>query len=124
MHMNVRFLVATLAVLVLNAPLLAHHSVPVNYDSSREVTVKGTLTEIRWINPHSRFRLEVTGDDGSTEEWLIEMGAHNTMRRAGFKTELFAIGDVVTVSGWPARRETNAMTLRSAVLADGTELSP
>ena len=66
----------------------------------------------------------MTGDDGSTEEWLIEMGAHNTMRRAGFKTELFAIGDVVTVSGWPARRETNAMTLRSAVLADGTELSP
>ena len=57
MHMNVRFLGATLAVLALNAPLLAHHSVPVNYDSSREVTVKGTLTEIRWINPIRGFDL-------------------------------------------------------------------
>ncbi len=55
---NARFLVVTLAVLALNAPLVAHHSVAVNYDSSRSVTVKGVLTEIRWINPHSRFRLE------------------------------------------------------------------
>lgn len=120
----VRFLVVTLAVLAPSALLLAHHSVPVNYDSSREITVKGVLTEIRWINPHSRFRLDVTSDDGSTEEWLIEMGAHNTMRRAGFKTELFVIGDAVTIIGSPARRETNGMLLRWAILEDGTELSP
>ena len=113
-----------LGLLALGAPLAAHHSVPVNFDSSREVTIEGVLTEVVWINPHSRFRVDVTTEDGQTLEWLVEMGAINTMRRAGFKTELFAIGDVVTVSGWPARRETNAMTLRSAVLADGTELSP
>ena len=124
MWMNLRFPVVALAFLALSAPLVAHHSVPVNYDMSREITIEGALTEIVWINPHSRFGLDVTGDDGSTEAWLIEMGALNTMRRAGFKTELFVIGDVVTVTGWPARRETNAMTLRSAVLADGTELSP
>ena len=120
----VRLLIATLAVLALNAPLMAHHSVPVNYDSSREITIKGKLTEIRWINPHSRFRLEVTKDDGSTEEWLAEMGAHNTMLRAGFKMELFAIDDVVTIIGSPARRETNGILLNWAILADGTELSP
>ena len=113
--MNLRFPVVALAFLALSAPLVAHHSVPVNYDMSREITIEGALTEIVWINPHSRFGLDVTGDDGSTEAWLAEMGAHNTMVRAGFKTELFVIGDVVTVTGWPARRETNAMTLRSAV---------
>ena len=121
---NARFLVVTLTVLVLNVPLVAHHSVAVNYDSSRSVTIKGVLTEIRWINPHSRFRLDVTKDDGSTEAWLVEMGAHNTMRRAGFKTELFVIGDEVSVTGSPARREANAIILRWAVLADGTRLSP
>ena len=119
-----RLLMVTLAVLALNAPLAAHHSGPVNYDSSRSITIKGVLTEIRWINPHSRFRLDVTSDDGSTEEWLIEMGALNTMRRAGFETELFVIGDVVTIVGAPARRDTNAMVLRRAILEDGTELSP
>ncbi len=114
----------TLAVLALNAPLVAHHSVAVNYDSSRSVTIKGVLTEIRWINPHSRFRLDVTKDDGSTEAWLVEMGAHNTMKRAGFETELFVIGDEVSITGSPARREANAIILRWAVLEDGTELSP
>ena len=47
---NVRLLVVTLAVLALNAPLTAHHSVAVNYDTSREVTIKGVLTEIVWIS--------------------------------------------------------------------------
>ena len=124
MSTTVRLLIAMLAVLALNAPLLAHHSVPVNYDSSREITIEGVLTEIRWINPHSRFRLDVTTDDGATEEWLVEMGAHNTMVRAGFKTELFVIGDVVTIIGSPARRSTKGILLRWAVLEDGTELSP
>ena len=124
MFTDVRLLMAALAVLALNAPLLAHHSVPVNYDSSRRITIEGTLTEIRWINPHSRFRLEVTKDDGSTEEWLAEMGAHNTMVRAGFKTELFSIGDTLTIIGSPARRDTNGILLQWAILEDGTELSP
>ena len=113
MWMNLRFPVVALAFLALSAPLVAHHSVPVNYDMSREITIEGALTEIVWINPHSRFGLDVTGDDGSTEAWLIEMGALNTMRRAGFKTELFVIGDVVTVTGWPARRGCIAEKLSS-----------
>jgi len=124
MFTNVRLLIAALAVLALNAPLLAHHSVPVNYDSSRQITIEGKLTEIRWINPHSRFQIAVTKDDGSTEEWLAEMGAHNTMVRAGFRTELFAIGDSITIIGSPARRDTNGILLQWAILEDGTELSP
>jgi hypothetical protein len=122
--LNVRFLVVTLAILAPGTLLGAHHSVAVNFDSSREVTIKGVLTEIKWINPHSRFRVDVTNDDGSVDEWLVEMGAFNTMKRAGFKTELFAIGDVVTLRGAPARRDVTAMILRTAILEDGTELSP
>ncbi len=121
---NVRLLVVTLAVLALNAPLTAHHSVAVNYDTSREVTIKGVLTEIVWINPHSRFRVDVTNDDGSVDEWLVEMGSHNAMLRVGFTTEVFMIGDEVTIIGSPARRETNGINLRWVVLEDGTELSP
>ena len=123
MHTVVRFLVVTLAVLALNAPLVAHHSGPVNYDTSREITIKGVLTEIRWINPHSRFRVDVTNEDGSVDEWLVEMGSHNAMRRVGFETQLFEIGDEITVIGSPARRDTNAMDLNTAILENGTELS-
>jgi hypothetical protein len=111
------------AVLLSAAPLAAHHSVPVNFDQSREVTIRGVITEIRWINPHSRFRLDVKQDDGSVIEWLVEMGAINTMQRAGFQTEKFAVGDPVTIIGNPGRRD-RVVLLRTAVLRDGTKLSP
>ena len=112
-----------LSFLLLSATLVAHHSVPVNFDSSREITIEGMLTEIAWINPHSRFRLDVTNEDGSTLEWLVEMGAINTMRRAGFETERFAVDDFIAVTGWPGHRD-GSMLLRSVVLEDGTRLVP
>ena len=109
--------------LAAGVPLAAHHSVPVNFDQSREVTIRGVITEIRWINPHSRFRLDVKQEDGSILEWLVEMGAINTMQRAGFQTDRFAVGDPVTVIGNPGRRD-RVVLLRTAVLQDGTKLSP
>jgi hypothetical protein len=116
-------LAIALAVLALGVTLAAHHSVPVNFDQSREVTIKGAITEIRWINPHSRFRIEASDESGATVEWLVEMGAANTMKRAGFEMERFAEGDTITVIGAPGRRG-RVMLLRTAVLEDGTRLSP
>ena len=113
-----------LAALALAAPASAHHSVPVNFDQSKEITITGTLTEIKWVNPHSRFRVNVAGDDGKTVEWLVEMGAINTMKRAGFETERFNIGDTLTIIGWPGRGRERTMLLRTAVLKDGTRLTP
>lgn len=111
-------------ILVVAAPAFAHHSVPVNFDQSKEITIAGTLTEIKWVNPHSRFRVDVKGDDGKTVEWLVEMGAINTMKRAGFEIDKFAIGDELTIIGWPGRGRERTMLLRTAVLKDGTRLSP
>ena len=112
------------SLLVVAAPALAHHSVPVNFDQSKEITIIGTLTEARWINPHSRFRIDVKQDDGTTVEWLVEMGAVNTMRRAGFEIEKFVVGDTLTIIGWPGRDRNRTMLLRTAVLKDGTKLTP
>ena len=117
-------LLLAIAVLAQGRNASAHHSVPVNFDQSKEITISGMLTEIKWVNPHSRFRVNVTGDDGKTVEWLVEMGAINTMKRAGFKTERFNIGDMLTIIGWPGRGRDRTMLLRTAVLKDGTRLSP
>lgn len=103
------------------ADAFAHHSVPVNFDTSREISVTGVLAEIKWLNPHSHFRMDVTGDDGSTVEWLVEMGAINTMRRAGFETDRFTLGQLVTITGWPGRRD-RVVYLNRALIEDGTEL--
>ena len=112
------------ALLAHATPADAHHSVPVNFDQSKEITISGTLTEAKWINPHSRFRIDVKQDDGKTAEWLVEMGAVNTMRRAGFEIEKFVVGDTLTIIGWPSRGRDRSMLLRTAVLKDGTRLTP
>src|ERR1043166_7454442 len=110
--------------LAIATPARAHHSVPVNFDSSKEITITGTLTEAKWINPHSRFRIEVKQEDGMSVEWLVEMGAVNTMRRAGFEIDKFVVGDTLTIIGWPGRDRNRTMLLRTAVLKDGTRLTP
>ncbi len=101
--------------------LMAHHSVPVNFDQSRSITVEGVLTEIRWANPHSHFRMNVTDEEGATVEWLVEMGALNTMKRSGFEMHLFLVGGPVVITGWPGRRD-RVVFLNQALLYDGTEL--
>lgn len=123
MHVKTTLLMLALAILAAPSVGRAHHSVPVNFDQSREVTIEGVLTEIKWINPHSRFRVDVTSADGSKVEWLVEMGAANTMKRAGFPMERFMVGDKVAITGAPGRRE-RAVLLREAVLPDGTRLDP
>ncbi len=109
------------AMALITTDVLAHHSVPVNFDQSREITIEGILTEVKWLNPHSRFRVDVTQEDGTTLEWLVEMGAINTMRRSGFATELFVVGDSVSIFGPPGRRD-RVMLLSRAFVHDGNEL--
>jgi len=65
---------------------------------------------------------ECDGNDGKTVEWLVDMGAINTMKRAGFDVERFNVSDTLTIIGWPGRDRT--ILLRTAVLKDGTRLSP
>ena len=123
MRMNVALAALTLAGFVGAGALSAHHSTVVNFDSSREITVSGVLTEVTWRNPHSRFRLNVTGEGGATVEWLVEMGASNTLKRAGFPMETFTVGDRITVTGWPGYRDRSVL-LRETVLQDGRRLQP
>ena len=111
----------TVLALTVTELLVAHHSVPVNFDQSRAITVEGILTEIKWANPHSHFRMDVTDEEGVTVEWLVEMGALNTMRRSGFEMYFFSVGGSVVITGWPGRRD-RVVFLNQALLHDGTEL--
>jgi hypothetical protein len=104
-------------------PLSAHHSVPVNFDQSKEVSVEGVLTEIKWVNPHAHFRINVKQPDGSNLEWLVEMGATNTMKRAGFPMERFMVGEKYTIIGPPGRRD-RAVLMDEVIMPDGQHLTP
>ena len=123
MNLKTVVVAAALVAVTIAPRLSAHHSVPVNFDQSKEVSIEGVLSDIRWVNPHAHFRINVRQPDGSELEWLVEMGATNTMKRAGFPMERFMVGEKYTVIGPPGRRD-RVVLLDEVIMPDGTHLTP
>lgn len=83
-------------------PSLAHHSV-LHYDGKKIVTISGVVTKARFGYPHSIYRIEVTAEDGSKEEWVLSTEDPRDAKRLGFDEEIknLKAGDEITVVGWP-----------------------
>src|ERR1051326_5394647 len=84
-------------------PLLAHHSVPGQYDTSKTITIRGVVTKVEWMNPHAYFWVEAYNDDGTVASWDLELPPPNALRRANGNLDFIRQGDQVTVSFWQAR---------------------
>ena len=102
------------------APLAAHHSWPVN--TSRLVTVKGTVVEFEWQNPHPMITLEVRADDGKMERWSVGGPAINRMEANGWSRTTVKPGDVMTGIGYQFSNGQKILRLERVVLGDGREL--
>ena len=94
--------VATSIALALAVDASAHHSV-LNYDGKVEITITGTVSSARFGYPHSIYRIDVTGDDGSIEKWTLSTEDPRDAERLGFADALRNLkrGDTITVVGWP-----------------------
>src|SRR5690348_4802328 len=79
-------------------PLSAHHSWPVSND--KLVTVKGTVTEFSWANPHPMMTVEVQANDGKIEKWQMGGPAINRMEAKGWSKTTVKRGDVITGVGY------------------------
>lgn len=101
-------------------PLSAHHSWPVSYD--RLVTVKGTVLEFMWANPHPMITLEVQTNDGRKEKWQVGGPAINRMEANGWSKTTLKQGDVITGIGYQFADGEKIVRLERVVLADGKEL--
>jgi hypothetical protein len=101
-------------------PLAAHHSWPITYD--RLVTVKGTVTEFKWANPHPMMTLEVQANDGRMEKWLVGGPAIIRMEGNGWTKTTVKIGDVITGIGYQFANGEKVLRLERVVLPDGKEL--
>jgi hypothetical protein len=110
-------------VLVSYRPLLAHHGTGVSYEPDKLVTLKGSVTDWLWSNPHCGLLFDVTDAKGAVAHWGAEMGNPHQMSGAGFARDTFKPGDKVTVTGHPARSGAPRMTLDHLVLPNGTTLS-
>ena len=101
-------------------PLSAHHSWPVSYE--RMVTVKGTVVEFTWANPHPMIALEVKTNEGRTEKWQIGGPAINRMEANGWTRTTVKSGDVITGTGYQFADGQKIVRLERVVLSDGKEI--
>jgi hypothetical protein len=103
-----------------SAPALAHHSAAA-FDTQQEVKVTGSITEYKFRNPHVYMTLSVKKPDGSSVAMEVEAGAASVLSPLGFNRDSVAVGDVVTISGNPARNTPDRLMLgKDLFKRDGT----
>ena len=113
----------TFALLIACGQVSAHHGSS-NYDMSKSVSVKGTVTEFAFMNPHSAIHLEAKDDKGNAEQWLIEGDSPNNLSRAGWTRDSLKPGDQVTIVGNRLKDGSKVMRLQKVIFADGKVLKP
>jgi Family of unknown function (DUF6152) len=115
--------IGSLAVFLMTVslPAFAHHAWH-GYDMANLTTVKGTVTQFDWGNPHVWINLEVTGDKGNIEKWAAGGPSPSRMAGTGWDKETLKPGDQITAVGHRIADGTYSLRLVKVVLADGREL--
>jgi hypothetical protein len=108
-------------VLVVSLPIWAHHGTAA-YDTSKIVTVKATMTEFDFVNPHCQLFFDVKNDKGEIEKWQGELTAPNKLVRAGWTKYTLKAGDAVTVSGYRSKTGAYSLWIRTLIGPDGNSL--
>jgi hypothetical protein len=104
------------------APLSAHHSFAAEFDIKRPVKLRGTVTKMDWINPHSWIYIDVKGPDGKIVTWMVEGGSPNALLRLGFAKSALPPGSEVVVEGFQAKDGSNRAVGQIVEFADGRKL--
>jgi hypothetical protein len=100
----------------------AHHSFAAEYDANTRVNLKGTVTQVRLINPHSWIYIDVKQPDGTNVTWGIEGGTPNALFRKGFTKDSVPVGTEILVDGFRARNKSNSAVGVNVTFADGRKL--
>jgi len=106
---------------LMSVSLGAHHG-SAAFDTGKTVTLKGTVTQWIYANPHCLLSVDVMGEDGTVVRWLAETQAPNIMYPAGYRRDSFKIGDEVTVTVEPVKNDQPVGRIQTVVTADGTTL--
>jgi hypothetical protein len=112
--------VLAIGVLRISLPLFAHHSGSA-FDQEHPVTLKGTVANFEWSNPHVFIALDVKDDKGNVEQWRVEANSPNMLTRVGWKREMIKEGDQLAVTGFLAKNGRKIMRLHSLTLANGQQ---
>ena len=109
---------AAVAAAALAMPASAHHSFSM-FDQQKTVTLKVTVEELEWVNPHVWLRVMIPDAAGTPRLWALEMGPPAGQLRRGWRADSVKRGDVITVNYHPLKDGSRGGQLVSAVLTDG-----
>ena len=127
--------VVVVGLLAVSVPLFAHHG-NASYDSTKTVTVKGTVTDYIWSNPHVLLKLDAKDDAGKTQHWIIEAQNPLSQTQVGWSKDTFKPGDKVVVeviqakNGLPVGRfgvagpQASLPTQQSLIVINGKQFKP
>jgi hypothetical protein len=124
MRMSLLILGAAICGAAISPPAIAHHG-DAGYDVTKLVTVKGTVTEFHFANPHIEIFIDVKKEDRSVEKWHGELNSPNLVARmVGWNGKTLKPGDEIVLVGYRAKNGLNVLRLEKVSLANGTELFP
>ena len=107
---------------LMGRPVVAHHAFAAEYDGTKPVTIKGTITKMEWTNPHSWLHVDVKAPDGTVVAWLVEFGAPNALYRRGWKRTDLPFGAEVTINGYLSKTSATTVNAGSVIMPDGRRL--
>lgn len=120
---SLKLFVAFAVLAVVAAPILAHHGTSA-YDTTKLTTVKGTVTDFTFNNPHVMISVEGKDDQGKVEIWVCEANSPNVLTRHGWNRDIIKKGDQITIIGNRPKNGAKTMRLQMVVLSNGQELDP
>ena len=102
----------------------AHHAFAADYEAGAEGVIEGVVTEVIYKNPHARYYLETTNDDGEKELWDLQTMNLMILGRVGWKKDTIQVGDKLKVEGILGRNNTKRMSINIVTMEDGRVMSP